>query len=300
MIRFVVGVDGGATRTRAVVLDGEGRELARAEGRNAIAHDPEAAAEAVAEVCGRAAEAAGVGLPAEGLWAGLTGAGREEARAAAESAILATGVARTVRVGTDITAAFHDAFGEGPGILLVAGTGSIAAGRAEDGRQARVGGWGHHLGDEGSAYALGAAALRESAWQADSRASRTGLPDAVLASLGLARVEELIPWAAAAAKRDVAALAPVVGRAVADGDEAALRIVEEAVGDLVLHVVALAEKLGPWRGTPPVAVTGGLLYPGRPLRAPLEAALAQRGLTLIADRQPDPVMGAARLALALA
>lgn len=327
MTRLVVGVDGGGTRTRAVVLDGDGRELGRAEGSGAIADalNPGPPAAAVAQVCRAALEVAGGGVPAHALWAGLSGAGREEARAAVEEELLRAGVAGRVRVGTDIGAAFHDAFGDGPGILLVAGTGSIAWGRAEDGREARAGGWGHHLGDEGSAYALGAAALREVAWQADGRAPRTGLGDAILLALGLARVEDLIPWAASATKGEVAALAPVVARAAAGdpvggdptagdpaagdpaaadpaagdpaaGDPAAVAILARAAADLDAHVAALLDALAPWSRPSAVALTGGLLQPGGPLRAPLEEALARRGLGL-ATREPDPALGAARLAL---
>ncbi|MHB1192772.1 MAG: N-acetylglucosamine kinase [Longimicrobiales bacterium] len=300
MSRIFIGVDGGATRTRAVVLDGEGRELGRAEGRQAIANarEPRPAAESVSVVRAAAARAAGLDIPAEALWAGLTGAGREEARLAVEQEILRMGTARKVRIGTDIVAAFHDAFGEGAGILLIAGTGSIAMGRSEDGRQTRAGGWGHHLGDEGSGYALGAAALRVAAWQDDGRAPVTGLPAAILAFLKLERTQDLIPWAAAAAKKDVAALAPTVGEAAAAGDPAAVEIVARAVRDMEAHAAALRERLGPWRAAPPVAFTGGLLQRGRPLRAPLEAVLEARGYTLV-DREPDPALGAARLALSL-
>ena len=312
MTRLVVGVDGGGTRTRAVVLDGEGRELGRAEGSGAIADalNPGPPAAAVAQVCRAALEAAGGGVPAHALWAGLSGAGREEARAAVEEELRRAGVAGRVRVGTDIAAALHDAFGDGPGILLVAGTGSIAWGRAEDGREARAGGWGQHLGDEGSAYALGAAALKEATWQADGRAPRTGLGDAVLVALGLADASDLIPWAASATKREVAALAPVVTRGAsgaaargdlaagdpAAGDPAAAAILARAAADLDAHVAALVARLAPWSRPPAVALTGGLLQPGGPLRAPLEGALARRGLGL-APREPDPALGAARLAL---
>jgi glucosamine kinase len=283
MSRFFIGVDGGATRTRAVVLDEGGRELARAEGR---------------QVSAEAARQAGLELPAEGLFAGLTGAGRDDARSAVEQEILRRGAARKVRVGTDFITAFHDAFGEGAGILLIAGTGSSSMGRGEDGRETRVGGWGHHLGDEGSGYALGAAALRIAAWQADGRALVTGLSAAVLAHLGLERVVDLIPWAAAAAKKDVAALAPAVGAAAEAGDPAAQQIVAQAVRDLEAHAVALREKLEPWRNAPRVAYTGGLLHRGRPLRAPLTAALETRGFAVL-DVEPDPAMGAAKLALSL-
>lgn len=301
MTRLVVGVDGGGTRTRAVVLDEEGREVGRAEGGGAIADavNPGAPATAVAGVCLAALRAAGAGAPAHALWAGLSGAGREEARGAVEAELARAGVAGRVRVGTDIAAAFHDAFGDGPGILLVAGTGSIAAGRSEDGREARAGGWGRHLGDEGSGYALGAAALKEATWQADGRAGRSALFTDVLGSLGLDDAGALIPWAAAATKGQVAALAPVVVRAAARGDGAAARIVAQAVGDLEAHVVALVERLGPWTRAPGVALTGGLLQQAGPLRRPLEDLLARRGVGLV-HREPDPALGAARLALALA
>ncbi len=300
MSRFFVGVDGGATRTRAVVLDEAGRELARAEGRQAIANakEPHLAAGSVADVSERAARAAGLELPAEGLFAGLTGAGREDNRLAVEQELLRMGVARKVRIGTDFITAFHDAFGNGPGILLIAGTGSSSMGRGEDGRETRCGGWGHHLGDEGSGYALGAAALRIAAWQDDGRAPVTGLPAAILAHLKLERVQDLIPWAAAAAKKEVAALAPIVGAAAAEGDPAAQEIVARAVLDLEAHAVALRERLGPWRNPPGVAFTGGMVHHGRPLRAPLEAALTARGFVVL-EREPDPAMGAARLALSL-
>ncbi len=298
--RIFIGVDGGATRTRAVVLDEGGRELGRAEGRQAIANakEPHLAAGSVADVSERAARAAGFELPAEGLFAGLTGAGREDNRVAVEQELLRMGTARKVRIGTDFITAFHDAFGDGPGILLIAGTGSSSMGRGEDGRETRCGGWGHHLGDEGSGYALGAAALRVAAWQDDGRAPVTGLPAAILAFLKLERTQDLIPWAAAAAKKDVAALAPTVGAAAAAGDPAAQEIVARAIRDMEAHAVALRERLGPWRNPTPVAFTGGLVHRGRPLRAPLAAALVARGFTVL-DEDPDPAMGAARLALSL-
>ncbi|MDH5589240.1 MAG: hypothetical protein OEZ37_04280, partial [Gemmatimonadota bacterium] len=136
MTRLVVGVDGGGTRTRALVLDEDGQFRGRAEGRAAVADaaDPASAAQSVADVVWAACQEAGTELPVAALWAGLSGAGRESARVAVELELSRMEVAGTVRVGTDILAAFHDAFGEDPGILVLSGTGSIAWGRATDGR----------------------------------------------------------------------------------------------------------------------------------------------------------------------
>lgn len=300
MTRLVIGVDGGGTHTRAVVLDGAGTEVGRAEGGAAVAdaRNPGRAATAVAEVCAAAGRSAGAVLPVDALWAGLSGAGREEARAAVEVELERLGVARAVHVDSDVGAAFHDAFGDGPGILLISGTGSIAWGRAEDGREGRVGGWGHHIGDEGSGYAVGREGLRRIARQADGRAPRTRLQMAVLDFLGLQGAEELVMWAGGASKAEVAALAPVVAAASAAGDAVAAEILQVAAEELEGHVLAILENLGPWREPPPVALAGGLLRPGRALRRPLEVALARHRLTPV-DRPLDAARGAARLALTL-
>ena len=152
----VAGVDGGGTRTRALLLAEDGAQLARAEGPAALvrpAH-PEAAAGVVARLVRRAAATHGVPLPLRALWAGLAGAGRARVRRDLEALLREEQVARAVRVGTDAEAAFHDAFGGGPGILVVAGTGSVVLGVGEDGRRLQVGGWGAVMGDEGSGYRM--------------------------------------------------------------------------------------------------------------------------------------------------
>lgn len=300
MSTFVIGVDGGGTRTRAVVLDAEGREEGRVSGPPAVAdaRRPEEAARSVATVCAAAARAVGRALPADAMWAGLSGAGRETARSAVELELGRMGVATRVRVGTDVRAAFHDAFAEGPGILLIAGTGSIAWGRAEDGREGRVGGWGHHLGDEGSGYALGKEALRRVARHADGRAPETTLQRRVLERLGLERVDELVSWIQEAERAEIADLAPLVVETAREGDGVAGEIVVQAVEELERHVLTILENLGPWSSPPPVVLAGGLLLGEGPLREPLVKLLARHRI-LPAEQELDPALGAARLALSL-
>ncbi|MEQ9400188.1 MAG: BadF/BadG/BcrA/BcrD ATPase family protein [Longimicrobiales bacterium] len=295
---YYLGVDGGGTRTRAVVLDREGVEKGRAEGAAALAdaRHPERAAEALRDVCFAALGAADSAAPARAVWAGVAGAGREAARSAVELELSRFGVADVCRVGTDVVAAFHDAFPSGPGILLIAGTGSIAWGRAESGREGRVGGWGHHIGDEGSGYAIGREALRRVARHADGRAPETALREALLDELGLETVDRLVQWAADATKAQVAALAPVVARSSDQGDPVAGEILVHAVEELEGHVATVLARLGPWSQPPSVALGGGLLRPGRPLRAAMERVLERMGLAARAG-EPDAARGAARLAL---
>ncbi len=298
MSRFVIGVDGGGTRTRAVALDASGVELARAEGGSAVAGAPLEAARAVADACVDLVRRAGRHLPAHVLWAGLSGAGREEERTAAERALRETGVAERARVGTDVQAAFHDAFADRPGILLIAGTGSIAWARAEDGREGRVGGWGPRIGDEGSGYAIGTEALRRVARSADGRAPATTLSELVRRWLGLERLEELAGWVAGASRAGIAELAPLVAGAARDGDAVSEQVIAEAIVALRTHVDAILERLGPWSRPPGLALTGGLLRPGGPLRGALEEALGSTRIRTV-DAEPDAARGAARLALAL-
>jgi len=297
--RYYVGVDGGGTKTRAVVLDEAGTEVGREEGGPAIADAsaPDLAAKAVAEVVRAAVTAAGAELPVAALWAGLSGAGREAARSAVELELERLDLAEVVCVGTDVAAAFHDAFADGPGVLLIAGTGSIAWGRAEDGREGRVGGWGHHIGDEGSGYAIGLEALRRVARDADGRAPETKLRTAVLAHVHEDSVDGLVQWTAGASKAEVAGLVPVVAEVAAGGDAVAGEILVHAVEELEGHVLSILTNMGPWSRPPELALAGGLLRPGSPLRGPLEKVLARHHLTA-QDRVLDAGRGAARLAMA--
>lgn len=301
MSRWMVGVDGGASRTRAVVVDAEMRELGRAEGPAAAvdARHPERAAEVVERVMTEAVRRAEVTFPAAGLYAALAGAGRETARVAVELALTELRVARAVRVGTDVEAAFEDAFGDQPGILVMSGTGSVALGRSERGRVARVGGWGSLLGDEGSGYAVGLEGLRRIVRDIDGRGPETRLRDAVMAELGLVEVPELVVWAHDATKGDIAGLVPVVSESAGQGDAVAGEILVSAVEELEGHVLTMLTTLGPWTGRPRVALGGGLLDPDGPLRRGMEAVLARHRISLVA-RRLRPTLGAARLAIRLA
>ena len=299
---YVAGVDGGGTRTRVLLLARDGATAARAEGPAALVRPdrPAAAARVVADTVRRAAEAAGAALPLRALWAGLAGAGRRPVRRALEAALRDERVARGVRVGTDVEAAFHDAFGGGPGIVVVAGTGSVVLGAAEDGRRLQVGGWGGVMGDEGSGYHIGVSALRAIAAATDRRAPPTALTAAVLDLLGLDRPRQLSAWAESATKADIAALAPLAIHTARSGDAAAQTIVRralDALGDQLS--AAIRELLPSASGDPPtVALAGGLISPDGPLRADAERLVASAAGHLL-SRAVTPERGAARLALTL-
>ena len=296
MSDLVVGIDGGGTRTVAAVWDADAAELARIEGGAGIINpaDPSACAGHLATLTRKAIAAADRFPPAGVVCCALAGAGRAQERDAVQAELEREQVARRVMIITDAEAALVDAFGDGPGLLLIAGTGSIAWGRTADGRVARVGGWGAMLGDEGSGYALGRGALRGVAAAEDGRAPATILRAAVLTRAGLDEPEELIRWAAQANKRDIGAIGTDVLAAAAAGDTLAQTLLEEAAAELAQHVEVLARQLGPWSEPPPLALAGGLLRADSEMRRRVTAALPDFA---VLERQIDAARGAARCAL---
>jgi glucosamine kinase len=296
-----VGIDGGGTRARAVALDEEGRELARSIGPAGIvdAREPATAARAAAELTRAVMAAAGTPPPAAALCCGLAGAGQPAERQAVHAALLTQNVAHRVLVTGDAEAATADAFGDGAGVLLIAGTGSVAWACVPGRQPVRVGGWGRLLGDEGSGYAIGLAALRGVLHALDGRSRPTSLGTAISDTLQIDDPAALVAWAARAAKADIAALAPLVLQAADRGDAAAQRVRSHALRELtrLARTAARRARLRP----PDVALSGGLIDPGGPLRAPLEALLQAHPLrATILPRQVDAARGAARLALQLA
>jgi N-acetylglucosamine kinase-like BadF-type ATPase len=298
--RRLLGVDSGGTRTRALLTDGEGRALGEGSGPSGLLDpgDPSGSAAAIELACRQASERARIRLPVDALWAGVAGAGREEARVVLEQALEEKGLARSVRVGTDVEAAFHDVFGaDAPGILLVAGTGSIAMARGPDGETARCGGWGTLLGDEGSGYRIALDGLRAVCRADDGRDRPTILTRLLLGASGVLGPSGLVPWMARAEKAEVAELAPLVIRSAEAGDPVAVRILDDAVTELIRQAEVAAFRVG-YRPPFEVALTGGLTAEGGPLRERLSGALGRHGFG-VRPETVIPARGAAALAALL-
>lgn len=297
---FFLGVDGGGTRTRVALVDETGRECARAEGPPTLVDpaNPTATIDVITDLCREVASRGGADLPVAGLWAGIAGAGTEPTRRVVETALREAELSSRTSVGTDAEVIFHDAFPSGPGILLISGTGSIALGRGVDGSRLRVGGWGVHLGDEGSGYRIGMSALRALVRGEDGRGVSTDLRDPVLKALGMDRPQALIKWMATARKADVAALVPLICEVAQAGDRAATLVIEKAVDELVEHVRTLLRRLEPWPAPPEVALAGGLIEEDGPLRPRMILAIEGQPCRF-QDRALDGARGACSLAMDL-
>ncbi|MGE5601935.1 MAG: N-acetylglucosamine kinase [Nitrososphaerales archaeon] len=298
---LVIGIDGGGSKTQAVVADLGGRILGRGK---AGASNYQGVGLAAAQVAiDRAIESAfaDAGLPQEGVRAaclGLAGVGRADDRAVFDDWIRKRLPGAAFRVANDAELVLAAGSNAGWGLAVIAGTGSIASGRNPAGSVGRAGGWGPLLGDEGSGYAIGRSALRAAVSSHDGRISSTALLPAILAHWGLADVTGLIAKAyrPPLSPSSIAELAVLVENAAEEGDAVASAILAEAGNDLAMMADAVARGLG-LKGELPCAVAGSVLVKGRKVREAFEGGLVAAGVT------PTPLvhveesaLGAVRLA----
>jgi glucosamine kinase len=302
MTFIVVGVDGGGSKTRVILADEQGVQVGEVVGPGSGVKpgQAEASAEVIAATVRDALASCEMThvLP-KVLYVGVAGVANEQEREALWQALVGRELAEETVVHPDFSIALDDAFGDGPGILLISGTGSVAFGRGPLGTIARCGGWGAVCGDEGSGAWVGRRALSVVTAAADGREPETALMGAVLTAAQVNEPRDLIAWAAQATPAQLATLAPVVSSVADAGDLRANALISLAVEELVLHVRALARQLfGDERAAVPVAFTGGMLRKGSTLRKRLEHRLrsAVPGAQLHAG-EVDAARGAVRGAL---
>jgi len=296
----LLGIDCGGSHTAVAVGNANGRVLARAEGPGSAMRPggAERSAAVILDVAHRAATQARVMLPASLALVGAAGAGRAPEQEALAAAIAAIGVAERVDVRSDVEIALAAAFGDAPGILINAGTGSIAYTRTPDGKLHRAGGHGWQLGDEGGGYWLGQRALAAAARAHDGLEESSTLLERLLVALGLQTFDDLIRWTATATPAQVAALAPHVLNAAREGETVAQRIGTEGALELSRLVRVLMPHFS-GKERIKMATAGGLLRPGSPLLTALRVSLAQdlpRARPSDSGGSVDAPVGALRIA----
>jgi N-acetylglucosamine kinase-like BadF-type ATPase len=308
---MLLGIDAGGTKTLAILADRAGQMLARGEAgpANYQSAGREAALAALSLAVERALAAAGAQREqVQAICLGAAGADRPEDRGIFEDwAAQACPNARS-RITNDALIVLYAGTPAGWGLALISGTGSIAYGRHPGGQLARAGGWGYLLGDEGSGYAIGLAALRAAARAADGRGPHTALLADLLAYWQLDGPTRLVrkvygELAGAGARAEIARLARIVEQAAAQGDAVSAAILREAGQELALAAGAVVDRLAAIEpgslppGPLPCALTGGVLVKGTRVREEFLAAAAARGLALApVTLVPEPALGAVRLA----
>jgi glucosamine kinase len=242
--RYVMGIDGGATKTLAAVLDLEQGEVHLAQGgpSNEDAVGARAAVAVLLEVAEQALQRAGID---------------ERQLATAVLAVAGTdtdAIARQVKaarsddwvVVNDVVGAWAAATGAQPGIGAISGTGSNVFGVGPHGRPWRVGGWGQLLGDEGSGYWLGAQSIRAALRDRDGSGPQTALSEAVVEFFGASSVEAVaaLVYSKPLTKGEIAAFATEACRLAEQGDAVARELYARGAHELAEQIVAVVRHTG--------------------------------------------------------
>lgn len=291
MPRIAVGVDAGGTKTAVVYsVDGKTVRVESFEGASASVKGTEAAANAVAT----AIEATTDGAIPHAIFVGAAGAGREEVAGGIRSALQSRFANARVEVRDDAFIALRAAVPDGNGVVLIAGTGSIAY--AQNGEESyRCGGYGYLMGDDGSGFAIGSSALKHLCKSYDGRVSRDALVERLEERLGvrqLSDVLELVYGSTSPAGR-IAALAPLVLELAQTSERSATKIVQTAGLELFDLLKSVVKRAGLTGSDAPIAFAGGLLSSNSLLTYLLETRLLNEFPTMpIRKDNPEPCLGA--------
>ena len=295
---IVVGIDAGASKTRAFAVDRAGTVVGRGAGGGGnllTSPDPQGAiAAALAEALG--------GRGADAVVLSCAGGDRETERARGEEILtrLAPPGAKLL-VTHDAIAALYAGNPTGCGVVLIAGTGSIAYGRNEEGEEDRAGGWGYLIGDEGSAVWCGLEALRAISHAVDGRGAPTRMTALLFQQLGVGEFGDVLPhlYGRPHPAPAIGAATRALASASAEGDAIANAILQRGSNALARAATVVALTLGLSAG--PVYLAGGAFENLSLLQRLVQLDLL--GLLPQATVEPvreEPAMGAARLASALA
>lgn len=295
---LVVGIDAGATKTRAFAVDRGGEVVGRGAGGGAnllSSQDPQGSiGAALAEALG--------GRPAEAVVLSAAGGDRKADRERGRELLarVAPAGARLL-VTHDALAALYAGNPAGCGIVLIAGTGSIAYGRNEEGEEDRAGGWGHLIGDEGSAVWCGLEALRAVAHAVDGRGAATSLVRLLYRELGVDEFADVLPhlYGRPHPAPAIGAATRALAFAAAENDAMAMGILQRGAVALARSATTVALALRLPSG--PIYLSGGafesLQLLQRLVRLELLGMLPQATVEPVRE---EPAMGAARMAMRLA
>jgi N-acetylglucosamine kinase-like BadF-type ATPase len=301
--RFILGIDGGATKTLAAVLDLQSSTLHIAHGgpSNQDAIGAKAATQALLQSADAAIRRAGISP--DDLAAGVLAVAGTDTDAVA-ARVRAAGREAWIVVN-DVVGAWATATGAGPGLAVISGTGSNVFGVGPDGHAWRAGGWGHLLGDEGSGYWLGLQSIRAALRDRESSGPKTALSAAAPEFFGAPSVEALasLVYSKPLTKGEIAAFAVETAKLAERGDEVARELYRRGARELGVQIAAVIRETGlattsaSGESSFPVGLIGSVFKAGELFVAPLaEAVLAHAPGADVSIVQMAPVGGSLLLA----
>jgi glucosamine kinase len=296
-VAIYLGIDGGGTKTTCAVGDDVATlSSATAGGSNIIRSGQAQARESLHQAIKKACTAAKVDPKSvAGTCIGVAGAARREVSETIRR-LISEVVSGEVEVVGDMVIALDAAFGDGPGVIVLAGTGSIAYGRDAEGRTARAGGWGFAISDEGSGHWIGRAAVA-AAMRAQDTNQKSDLLAAILSAWKLGTIDDLVRKANASPPPDFSGLLPPVLSTAEAGDQVAHQVLAEAARELAVLAKRAIGQLFPADNAVPVAMGGGVFRRAALVRDVFRSALeAECPLASIEPAVVEPVKGALRRA----
>jgi N-acetylglucosamine kinase len=303
-----LGIDGGGTRTVAWLADGEGKLLGRAEsgpsnplkaGFLAAEREILKAFRACLREAGFSPTAARASRPPvlRAVCAGISGVDRRSVERPLLAWMRRHLPARRHLLTSDAAIALAAAVQDSPGIIVIAGTGSIALARDRQGKLLRAGGWGIPFDDRGSGYDLGRMAVAAALEAFDGRGPHTLLMDRICRHLDLSDIGEII--SKQLEQQQIAALFPLVAEAAREGDLVARHLCDDAARDLADLAFALLKRAGWTRRSTPVVTTGGVFRSSNLIRRAFARHLRRFApLARVELLERPPVEGALWLARA--
>ena len=247
---YIIGMDGGGTKTHCIVTNGEGLKLYECNGSasNFLVIGTENVAETLFNLIEECKNHLNVEYSDfEAILIGSTGAGRRSDAEKLERDFnkysQKAGVEFNIfRVESDARIALEGAFSGKPGSILIAGTGSIMFGKDANGNIHRVGGFGRFLGDEGSGYVIGRKGLVAVSKEFDGRGPATLISKQVDEKFGI-NSQEILITEIYKNNFDIASVAPIVLAAAEKNDDSALKIIDEETDELILHIRSITKKI---------------------------------------------------------
>ena len=294
-MRHVIGIDAGGTKTVGLLADESGAVLAKTvgAGANLLVHGELAVEKSLFQVL----DALDSEVAIDALCLGIAGVDRQGEEEVIRGVLRRLGIRRRVHIVNDAVVALIAGAPEGVGIVVVSGTGSIAYGVDPSGNTARSGGWGYLLGDEGSAFWLGHAAVRLGIRAADGRGPATTLYDKICGHLEITVPDGLVSWFydQELSRHRVARLAGIVEEAAVDGDETADRLLDQAARHLVRAANAVDRQLD-FEEAYPLVLAGGVYKACPSLFDRVEKKLDLQHARVV-RLEVEPAAGAVTLAL---
>lgn len=296
---YIIGIDGGGTKTEAVAYTLEGKELSRALTgfSNVLIDKKEAIKNIITAIdeCNLKIANSLENNNCLAIYLGIAG-GESEEVSSFVTRTLTNRYGVKVKAVNDAVIALASLLKGEDGILTISGTGSISYG-VRQGKVKTAGGWGHLLGDEGSGYFIAIEALRLITLEEDMDKYPSNLSKALLKEMGIENRKDIINFVYGSPKGEIAALVPVVVSCAQQGESDAIEILKRGGRELAKTTLIVYESLG-FKGHVAIGIKGSILTKISMVREEFENTLKESiNQVTIINEEVSPTLGAYYLAL---